>query len=291
MFTPDGTSSQTVPLDDSTLDLKFLLIWAENTISPYFKTEDMSVLRKFTNTAIVPSTTALTLGTGSFEINNNATFPEETFVDLQDQTHGSTSFPDSSGYSNTFSISSAHSGTIAWDNSTYTEGTTSIKVAGKYIEAALYQYIDFDFDFEINVKGTTTDSFQTFFIMLEPGYPAGYRLRIGHVNEYTTGTSPARVSITFGSTATIDGTTDIKDNAWHKINVVKVSGVVSLYVDSVLEGTPIASDVGFRFTGGTYNTCRIGNISSAASVLYMDRPILKFKPLVFNQQTYHYLGM
>jgi hypothetical protein len=264
----------------------------------------MSVIRQFTNTALSLSDTVLTLSTGSFEVNGEVLFPEQTIIDLQDQAHSSTSFPDSTQYGNDFSINPGGTGTIAWDNSTAAEGTTSIKTTGKKIECTVVQLVSGDFDIEFHIKGTYTDSYASFFqiVNINATILGGFTstIIIGHSNTYSTGTSPVKATIQgVSGTLTITGTTDVKDNVWHQINLKRVSGVLSLEVDTVSEGTPVAytDKLTIERTVGslTYTpniAMTLGHINGVVgSTLYIDRFKFKRTPQIFDSQPYYYFAL
>ncbi len=291
-FTPDGTSSQTVNLEDVTIDIQFLLIWAEDIRSPVFKTEAMTTLRQFTNTAISSLTSpALTLATGSFSIDCLQRYAQETFIDLQDQANGSTSFPDGSGFSNDFNVYSSAS----WTNSTFAEGSTSMVFSSGGNLSLAGQEIDIAGDFEISfyIKGTSTDNLGRFFEITGGEAYTESEVKIGHTIGTSSGASTVTVTVIIPgeSEQTIVGTTDVKDNAWHQVEVIKANDIITLKVGGSAEGTPVTSAV--TFISDPYMTsCRIGLLNyTTGSTFYCDRLILKRTPYIFGNQTYYYLGM
>ena len=289
-FTPDLTASQTVTLDNSSIDIAFLLILSEDTQGPFFKTADMTVLRQFSNAALAVTPPILTLGTGGFTVDSTQYLPQETIMDIQDQADGTTLFPDSSSYG--FDLS--YTGTVSWTNTTFGEGTTSI-----FINTGLLSIYNTaltlpdDWEVEFWVKFTTTDNFYSFFYMGTAFSSTGGHIELGHAEGFDDGASGLVViSGRLGNPSPgtdykpITGTTDVKDGLWHLINLIYSNGILTLKVDSTIEGTPIALSIALT------TQFRIGNIPGASiGTCYVDRIKIKRTPRLLSAQEHHYLAI
>lgn len=279
----------TVALSNTSLDVKFLL-WANTTQRagmPYFIDEESGVLRSFGNAALSPGSNS-SVATGSFTVSPNQQ-TEETIFDLQDQANGSTTLTDSSSYAHPLTVGL---GTPTWTSATFAEGTTSLNIsnASFYAEDAATGLLTFqdrslrlmaDFEINFHVKGGTDSNW---IYLVTFGF-----LRFGQaVNGFAT--SAARVDLYdwTGTTTTITGSTNIKDNTWHEITIKRIDGNVTLEVDNVPEGSVVENFEAIYFDG-----IRVGLqvYYQAGAAWYIDRLTVKRKPLVVYPDFYDYIAI
>jgi hypothetical protein len=284
-FTPDGTIGQVVTLTND-INIKFLIIAAEDARSPYFKSSSMSKIRNFTNAEITNASNALSLGQGQFIIDGTQELNQETFLDLQDQPDGSTSFPDSSSYSHT--VSKYGSGTAEWTNSTAGEGTTSIKLINAFLTVSRANTLQMfnDFEFSTWLRLDSTDKpFGKLFQVSNSGDSDDWIYFELTTFSAATSTLTLVVEKTGESTQSTTTTTNVKDGAWHKIEIKSQDGQITIDVGGTTEGSVIDAQLSFDDP----NIWIGSNGHPISEQREIDRTTLKRTPRIFSTQQYSYL--
>lgn len=309
-FTPDGSTLQSVILDDSTLSIKSLILLPHNTNRISYKTSTMPNLRELSTTALSDVTYA-SLYTGRFEINGSILGTETTFIQMTtDKPDGSRDFADDAIPAHLIQILS-DSG-ISYSNAAAHSGTTSIRqiaaatpvpsnifvnplsLAAPYI----YTLVGKDFDFSCEYRLDSTTDVQNFGHYRGLSIEMYFQYSFTSLNHFNTAINinlnslyrpTVSLYVNDGTggintlIGTITGTTTVNDSTFHTIRINFSGGYVKLYIDGSLQGTPLAYVSNFGYFAGMF----LGMAPCDDKPQYLDDIYVKYTPEYFQSGIDH----
>lgn len=278
-FVGDCTDGQVVTL--ASMTLKRLLLLTDAEVPPIVQTADMSGVKELDNTAI-DTEGYITFGSEQFTINKGDSLAQATVLYLESNTYdGDPNIVDSSIYGHT--ITKVLNGGVVQHKTTISAvGASSISTDpiaqnnDTHMQIAHHDAFVFGGDFRIAFYARIINDYTTFCkgSARTSSKSIAIRYNSGKVEVYLDGTLRITSTSTWGNTT------------WRLVELVRVDGTVTLYVDSGSEGT-YDTEMVFNnegdmnigaFENGTCTNC------------YIDEIIVEnHHPLNFYDQTYYYV--